>query len=154
MSLYNFLFGENKNSDILLGVIGLCKKDFGRYRDIYLNPEGDTITVLTRLGGLNRKDYEEEINKIKKNELYIKDYDDEYDNTYAYFEFKVPEKYSKMCKTITPKENRLSLKEMFDNEIEQSNIEGSDANKRKNEFTKIILDEIDKAENDINIIGI
>ena len=154
MSLYNFLFGENKNSDILLGVIGLCKKDFGRYRDIFLNKEGTIITVLTRIGGNNRKDYETELTNLSNNKNYIKDYDDKYDNTYAYFEFKVPEKYSKMCKTIAPKENRLSLKEMFDNEIEQSNIEGSDANKRMNEFKKIILDEIDKAENDINIIGI
>ena len=137
MSLYNFLFGINENADILLGVIGgLSMSDFGRFRDIYLNPEGTIITVLTRLGGGNREPYIDTINKIKENDNYIKDYDDDFDSTYAYFEFKVPEKYLNMCKSIAPKEKRPGVKELFDNEIKEMDVPGTPAYERAEKIAK------------------
>lgn len=51
MSLYNVLFGENEEATVLLGMIGATREDFGRYRDVYLNTEGNKIIVLTRVGG-------------------------------------------------------------------------------------------------------
>ena len=44
---------------------------------------------------------------------YDYDYDDGYDSTYAYFEFTVPDKYTQTCKILAPKEDRLSVGEMF-----------------------------------------
>ena len=37
MSLYNRLFGENPDATILLGMLGLTRDSFGRYRDCFLN---------------------------------------------------------------------------------------------------------------------
>lgn len=161
MSLYNFLFGENKDTDVLLGVIGFTKADFGRFRDIFLNPEGDIISVLTRLGGGNRKEYKTYITNARNSELYIKDYDDKYDSTYAYFKFRVPEKYSEMCKSIAPKEKRKSIKQLFDDEIRESNIEGTDANKRMKQMADEIFNQLNSTDidssdgsNNIKFIGL
>ena len=151
VSLYNYLFGVNENADVLLGVIGFTMEDFERFRDIYLNPEGDIITVLTRLGGLNRKKHNEEINKIKKSELYMKDYDDEYDNTYAYFEFGIPEKYQKMCKNIAPKEKRKTIHELFEDEMKQSKIPGTPAYDRMQNISNELLKMIKSDKNFLEI---
>lgn len=130
MSLYTRLFGENEDAVALLGMLSLTRNEFQRYRDVYLNKEGTKIIVLTRLGGGNRKEYKQVFKNMKKHPYYIKNYDDKFDKTYAFFEFKVPEKYEHTCKAIAPKEERLSLKEMFEKEIEESKIPGSEASKR------------------------
>lgn len=86
----------------------------GRFRDIFLtrNNEGEDIVILyTRNGAGNREcwdlegcpDYGEGdpsihserclvfINwKLTQHPLYIRDYDDDFDGTYAYFEFRIP----------------------------------------------------------------
>ena len=148
MSLYNTLFEENKDTPIFLGMIEMEKKDFARFRDIWLNTEGDKILVLTRLGGGNRQNYQKEINQIRKNKYYITDYDDCFDETYAYFEFNIPENYVETCKRIAPKEKRLSLKEMFEEEIKQAQIPGTDAFERMNEIGKKISNQIESLEKD------
>lgn len=51
MSLYNRLFQENEDATALLGMISCTRDMFQRYRDVFLNVEGNVITVLTRLGG-------------------------------------------------------------------------------------------------------
>ena len=147
MSLYNRLFGENENAVPLLGMISLTKNDFQRYRDVYLNKEGTKITVLTRLGGGNRNDYKETIEKIRKNPNYIYDYDDGYDSTYAYFEFTVPDKYTQTCKILAPKEDRLSVGEMFKKEIEEANIPGSPAAKRQEEIAEMLFKAMESGQN-------
>ncbi len=93
MSLYNILFGENPESDLLLGMIKVDRDFFDRYRDIDLIENGTKIRVFTRLGGGNREYYQETWDKIRSHELYIKDYDDDIDCTYAYIEFNIPEKF-------------------------------------------------------------
>ena len=151
MSLYNRLFGENEDAVALLGMINLTRNKFVRYRDVYLNKEGTKIIVLTRLGGANREDYFEIIENVKANPYYIKDYDDEFDNTYAYFEFKVPEKYADTCKKIAPKEDRLNVGDMFKKEVEEAKIPGSGASKRAD----AIAEEIFKAmEGGLSIIDL
>ena len=102
--LYNLVFGENDKSDILLRAIGLSKSDFYRYRDAYLS-EDRNIAVYTRGGGGNRECYCDGVddnheescvvpiqNKLRESPYYIRDEDDNFDNTYATFYFKVPEK--------------------------------------------------------------
>ncbi len=118
MSLYNTLHGVNPVSVILLKTLGLEDHELnprgewptGRFRDIYLSAEGDKIILLTRNGGGNRDCWDLDncenatspethdhaclvyVNwKLTQHPLYIMDYDNEYDYTYAHFEFKVPE---------------------------------------------------------------
>jgi hypothetical protein len=99
--MYNMLFGVNRVFPILLKALNLSyhgdklkiegEYDPGRFRDIYLSGEGDKITLFTRNGGGNREDYTEVIQKLQSHPLYIKNYDDDFDPTYAYFEFSVPD---------------------------------------------------------------
>lgn len=142
MSLYNNLFQENEDATALLGMIECTRNMFQRYRDVYLNTKGTIITVLTRLGGLNREDYKQVFKNMERNPNYIKDYDDDYDNTYCYFEFKVPKKYIKTCKMMAPKKERPKIKELFDKEIAESKIPESLAEERMNNIAQQIIDHI------------
>ena len=148
MSLYNDIFQENKDANILLGVLGLNKGAFGRYRDIYLNKAGDKIIVFTRCGGSNRKDYPEVFREMHKHPNYIRDYDDDFDKTYAYIEFSIPDKYKDMCKKIAPEEEPLNVSEKFDKEIEAmtKNPNGPEA-KRAMAIFGPIFEEIEKDMN-------
>lgn len=103
--MYNMIFGENKNALLLLGVLGLIREDFYRYRDCYLSEEGE-IAVYTRGGGNNRNCYCEDYGhephdddscvvpsheKNREHAMYLRDEDDSFDNTYATFYFSIPE---------------------------------------------------------------
>lgn len=98
--MYNMLFGESSNADKLLTILGLSRKDFYRYRDCYLSDE-KLIAVYTRGGGNNRICYDESCDespdcvvtiqdKLRKHPLYDHDCDDDFDNTYATFYFRLP----------------------------------------------------------------
>ena len=66
----------------------------GRFRDIYFeNVEGSIpkIILYTRNGGGNRPYYEYVFQLLSKHPLYLGDYDDDFDCTYAYIEFKAPQ---------------------------------------------------------------
>lgn len=103
MSLYNMLFGTNPFSSLLLKILGADPNKIPRFRDCYLNEEGE-IVIHTRTGGGNRDAYEKggsdqaEYNKdgpfnddLRAIEGYIDDADDDFDSTYADFRYKVPE---------------------------------------------------------------
>lgn len=151
MSMYSRLFGENKDATILLGMAGTTREFFLRYRDVYLNPEADIITVLTRLGGDNRKHYKEIFNQIKSNPNYIRNYDDDFDETYCYFEFKVPDKYKDACKHMAPKEKVLTVGDKFKKETEEAQIPGTPAYKRSEELLNWIIYNM---ENGNHMIGL
>lgn len=151
MSLYNKLFGENEDATALLGMLSLTRQDFERYRDVYLNKKGTKIIVLTRIGGDNRKDYKDVFKNIKKHPEYIKSYDDKFDKTYAYFEFNVPEKYKHTCKSIAPKEDRLSVGDMFKKESEEAQIPGTEAYKRAEKIMEEIVENIKKGNTIIEL---
>lgn len=95
MSLYNMLFGTNPAAGFLLGVLELETEKYptGRFRDIYFENEGGEPKVIlyTRNGGGNREDYEDVFEALEKHPLYLTDYDDDFDSTYAYIEFKAPQ---------------------------------------------------------------
>lgn len=95
--MYNALFGFNENSDTLLSFLELSQEDFGRFRDCYFSKDGQNIIVYTRCGGGNREDYQDVFNKMKQHPNYIKDYDDDFDETYASIEFSIPDKYKEQC---------------------------------------------------------
>ena len=62
MSLYNSLFGINKQTSLILALLGLGVGSFGRLRDTFVKKdEGGSwsILVFTRNGGDNRTDYKD-----------------------------------------------------------------------------------------------
>lgn len=151
MSLYNRLFGETEESEVMLGFIGVNKGMFMRYRDAYLNPEGTIVTVVTRTGGNNRKDYRQSFTDARKNENYIRDFDDDFDSTYCYFEFKVPEKYLEVAKKMAPENERLSVGAMFKQEVEEAQIPGSPAFKRQQEIAEAIFNAMESGDHFITL---
>jgi hypothetical protein len=93
MSLYNLLFGKNKNSVIVLSLLGLKECDVERFRDCDMNKEG--IHIYTRTGGGNRSGYPNKMLTNHKNYKY--DEDDNFDCTYATYYFDYPEEIKEDC---------------------------------------------------------
>lgn len=117
MSLYNTLHGQNKDTDLLLGTLDLS--DVARFRDIYLNADGTKIILYTRTGGENRKAYSGFFETIRKHPCYIGDYDDDFDKTYAYIEFKIPKRYQEVCKTLATGEEPETIHEKFEKTLNE-----------------------------------
>ena len=95
MALYNSLFGVHPAAKYLLKILDLDIEKLGRFRDIYIEEKADDhrIILFTRLGGGNRSDYTHVYELLRKHPDYIRDYDDDFDMTYSYIEFKIPENY-------------------------------------------------------------
>ena len=71
---------------------------FPRFRDCYLGEGGDTIVIFTRVGGGNRSDGPDDEDGFGEHKLYdmptyIRTWDDDFDSTYGYYEFGVPEEW-------------------------------------------------------------
>lgn len=90
----------------------------GRFRDIYFeNNDTPKIILYTRNGGGNREMYEYVFELLSSHPLYITDYDDDFDPTYAYIEFTAPESVVKFFDGVkTGKMDRVS--EKFEKEIQ------------------------------------
>lgn len=142
MSLYNALFGENPDAAVLIGFLGLNKEVFGRYRNAYLNKAGDKIIIYTRCGGGNRTEYERVFEMMKRHPNYLRDYDDDYDSTYAYIEFSVPDKYKATAQHMKPETEPLNVWDQFQNHMKNAreNPNGPEAQK-----DEIIAEKIRKA---------
>lgn len=154
MSLYNSLFGTNEDTPVLLGMIGVNKEYFDRFRDVELINNGTIIRVFARLGGGNREGYEETWDKIREHKFYKTDYDDDFDCTYAYIEFEIPEKFKETAKKMF-KGEPVSFEDKFNKELEKMNIEGTEANKRAKEISEKIMKAIETDNNNnIHIIEI
>ena len=104
------------------------------------------LECIQEHGGENRKDFKENWVIIKRNPLYIKDFDDEFDETYAYIDFNIPEKYKETAKKMYIKEP-LTVHELFEKECEEMKIEGSPAFHRALKIADRIMNEIDKNGN-------
>jgi len=70
--------------------MGIDVETFPRFRDCYLSKDLDKAFIYARTGGMNREEYLEDIQLVRDHHLFVKDYDDEFDNTFMYFEFKFP----------------------------------------------------------------
>ena len=92
MSLYNMIMGYNTNACILLlPMLERKPEDYPRFRDCFLE-EDDKIAIYTRVGGNNRgRGHGEE--ELYKDNNFVTNYDDDFDNTYATYLFNVPEKW-------------------------------------------------------------
>lgn len=92
MSLYNMLCGFSPACFWLMPMLGRKQEEWPRFRDCFLGENKDTIVIYTRVGGGNREcGYGEE--KLYEDPNFLKTWDDDYDSTYGYYEFRVPEKW-------------------------------------------------------------
>lgn len=138
MSLYNSLFGMNKNTSAILKLIGLNINFFARFRDVDLINNGETVRVFTRTGGNNREYYQDIWEEIRKDSNYITDYDDDFDCTYAYIEFKVPEN-----KLIEAKSMFIGEPESFENKFNKALEEVDNPNSKTYELGKQLVKQIE-----------
>ena len=91
MSLYNMVNGFNPACVFIMPMLGRKQAEWPRFRDCWVTEEGN-IAIYTRVGGGNRNcGYGEE--QLYEDPNFLDTYDDEYDTTYATYEFKVPEKW-------------------------------------------------------------
>ena len=170
MGLYNVLFGTNSYAPILKWVL---KLDFpngypsGRFRDIYLNKDGTRITLYTRNGGGNRDCWGLDgcnpakeghdpqcmisiIKRLREHPNYLKDYDDDFDCTYAYFEFSIPDKYIETTKSLATGEEPKNVSEKFSEIVQEikatpkEQLEKDERFKPIMEILKHITNEVEK----------
>lgn len=147
--MYNLLFGVNSLAPLLLKILDLDQPDgkwwTGRFRDIYLNGDGTRIILYTRNGGGNREcwnlweeDFVEGVSdtekcdcigcnmtyRLPKHPHYLYDYDDDFDPTYAYVVFKVPDEYLELTQALATGTDPQTISEKFQLLIDQ--LKGGD----------------------------
>lgn len=98
MSLYNMLFGQNANAEVLLKILNLSPSQIPRFRDVYWS--GEFIVVHTRTGGGNREEYALENEALTLVPGYVRNEDEEFDCTYANFYFKPPAELEEIFKLM------------------------------------------------------
>lgn len=90
MSLYNILNGVNPSTFLILPMLGKHLNEYPRFRDCFI--EESQIVVLTRVGGNNRDcgfgEYQ-----LYSHPNFVRTYDDDFDNTYGYYVFNVPNEW-------------------------------------------------------------
>lgn len=92
--LYNMINGYNIACLWILPMLEKHEEKYPRFRDCYLEEkDGEYLIVIyTRVGGGNRNSgYGEE--ELYKNPLFVETVDDAFDNTYAEYKFRVPDKW-------------------------------------------------------------
>ena len=147
MSLYNMVNGYNPSVFLILPMLGKQRGEYPRFRDCFINDDGN-ILVYTRVGGGNREcGYGEE--KLYDNPNFIKTYDDEYDTTYGYYEFSVPEKWKKDFEIIINNGIRQASIEYIEYLIKFYNKEPNIA-KQFMEILEIKMKETYRNKGDIN----
>lgn len=100
MSLYNFVNGFNPACVVLLPMLGRKQEEYPRFRDCFLSEDMERIVIYTRVGGNNRGGgFGEEA--LYSDPNFVTTYDDDFDSTYGYYEFNVPEKWKDDFNKIT-----------------------------------------------------
>lgn len=91
--MYEMVCDINPDAGRVLNLIGLDPTfliEECRLRDVYLSKDKTKVVIFTRIGGGNRESYNTSIKRLKNFKGYIRDYDDDFDNTYASFEYQIP----------------------------------------------------------------
>lgn len=123
------LNGVNPCTFIILPMLGKHPDEYPRFRDCFI--EEDNIVVLTRVGGSNRNGgFGEE--QLYSHPNFVRTYDDDFDSTYGYYVFSVPDEWKddfnklmngekpseryieQMCKIFPKLEDKL--KKLWNNE--------------------------------------
>jgi len=91
MSTYNMMGGgRSPMVPMLLQIlIKAAPLDPPRLRDAFLTET--SIDILTRTGGGNRDEYQAENDALTRHPLYICDRDDDFDDTFAVWSFRIPD---------------------------------------------------------------
>ena len=126
MSFYNMINGVNPATFFVLPMLGEKHPDYyPRFRDCFV--EDNKICVYTRVGGGNRDcGYGED--ELYEHPNFISSYDDDFDSTYATYEFSIPDEWkddfdkimnNNLLNISAPYKERLyavypKLKEKFD----------------------------------------
>ena len=74
------------------------------------------------------------------------------DDTYCYFEFKVPYEFEEQCKKFANGKEPLTVGERFEKEFEEMNIPGSEEEKRAQQVANYINEQIESQPPDGGII--
>lgn len=120
------LFGQAPWAPALLKILDLEPASVPRYRDAYLSEDKQRIIIYTRTGGGNRDYYDSEQScrdsypeyftnpdeaptgpwnsDLRGHPLFVSDYDDDFDSTYAYFEFNIPEEWKAELQALAQRE--------------------------------------------------
>lgn len=114
--LYNMLFGRNPVSSYLLAFLGITQETaeqypLGRIRDVYTNDAADRIFIFTR-----NSDYEEYSHvdeALAKHPNFVRKFLDDFDRTYATYEFTVPPEYQEAINTIAENSDNTPPMEKF-----------------------------------------
>lgn len=99
MSLYNIVCGTNQLAGVLLASLGLPSHATGRFRDCYLQRDAGgalEIHVYTRNGGGNRPDFVDVTKFLRQHPLFLRDFDDPGDSTYASYVFALPDENGRL----------------------------------------------------------
>jgi hypothetical protein len=94
VSLYNVVCGTNQLARVLLAALRLPSHATGRFRDCYLQRDAGgalEIHVYTRNGGGNRPDFADVTKFLRQHPLFLRDFDDPSDSTYASYVFALPD---------------------------------------------------------------
>jgi len=94
MSLYNMMMRNNPFAGNWMAMLDLTPQLLERPRDAWLQDDGEhglRIVVLTRCGGNNRLAHREMYERLEKHPGHLGDRDADFDNTYAFHDFKIPE---------------------------------------------------------------
>ena len=93
----------------------------GRFRDIFFERDESgkgNIILYTRNGGGNRDAYEWVFTLLEEHPLYLSDWDDDFDSTYAYIKFSAPKEIEEFFEGVEAgKFERVS--ERFQREIQE-----------------------------------
>ena len=106
--MYEMVCDINPDAGRVLNLIGLDPTfliEECRLRDVYLSKDKTKVVIFTKIGGGNRESYSASIKRLKNFKGYIRDYDDDFDNTYGTYVFNVPEKWKNDFEAI--KDNRI-----------------------------------------------
>lgn len=104
MSLYNLLFGQNTMAELLLSILDLEKGDVGRFRDAFVCDDpihGKVIAIYTRNGGGNRENYQDTLDHLSTLPGWIRDEDDDFDETYCTIYFQIPETFKTLLSDMS-----------------------------------------------------
>ena len=149
MSLYNMLFGNNPAAPFLLEQLDLDQADkkytTGRFRDIFFNnedPKNPKVILYTRNGGGNRPDYLDVFDNLSTHPNYIKDYDDDFDSTYAYIEFTPTPKILEYFKGVETGKV-MNVDEKFKAEMERME-NGGEVNPEMAKFMENLMSKINQ----------
>lgn len=93
MSMYHMMMGTNTLAGTWIAMLDLTPAGMERLRDAWLQDDGDhglRVVVLTRCGGGNRAAHKDLFTRLEKHPEFLGDRDADFDNTYAFHEFKIP----------------------------------------------------------------